>query len=136
WAGTFSRPHVHLLAAFELGGAIVAFPIFLAMTRSGSPLTRHAIAIGQMLFGGLLIHLTGGRLETHFYVFGSLAFLAFYRDWKVVVTASVVVAADQLLRGMYDPQSVYGIGIADEWRWLEHAGWVLFENAFLIRACQ
>jgi hypothetical protein len=27
-------------------------------------------------------------------VFGSLAFLAFYRDWRVLVTASAVVAAD------------------------------------------
>ena len=33
-----------------------------------------------MLWSGLLIHLTGGRIETHFHVFGSLAFLAFYLD--------------------------------------------------------
>ena len=34
------------------------------------------IAAAQMLIGALLIHLTGGRIETHFHVFGSLAFLA------------------------------------------------------------
>jgi len=44
-------------------------------------LTRHAIAVGQMLCSALLVHLSGGRIETHFHVFGSLAFLAFYRDW-------------------------------------------------------
>ena len=37
-----------------------------------------------MLMSALLIHLTGGRIETHFHVFGSLAILAFYRDWRVL----------------------------------------------------
>ena len=75
-----------------------------------------------MLMGALLIHLTGGRIETHFHVFGSLAFLAFYRDWRVLVPATVVVALDHLLRGIFWPQSVYGVLVASEWRWLEHAG--------------
>jgi hypothetical protein len=72
-------------------------------------LTRHTIAVAQALTSALWIHLSGGRIETHFHVFGSLAFLAFYRDWRVLVTSSVVVAADHLVRGMYWPQSVYGI---------------------------
>ena len=72
-------------------------------------MTRHSIAVAQMLMGALLIHLSGGRIETHFHVFGSLAFLAFYRDWTVLVSASVVVAADHLLRGLFWPQSVYGV---------------------------
>ncbi|HYV37201.1 MAG TPA: ATP-binding protein, partial [Gemmataceae bacterium] len=54
----------------------------------------------------------------------------------MLITASVVVAADHFLRGVYYPESVYGIKVANEWRWLEHAGWVLLEDAFLIRACQ
>ena len=58
--------------------------------RPGETLTRHVVAVGQMLTGALLIHLTGGRIETHFHVFGSLAFLAFYLDWRVLVTASAV----------------------------------------------
>ena len=43
-----------------------------------------SVAVAQMLWSGVLIHLTGGRIETHFHVFGSLAFLAFYRDWRVL----------------------------------------------------
>ncbi len=84
--------------------------------------------------GALLIHLTGGRIETHFHVFGSLAFLSFYRDWRVLVPATIVVAADHFLRGLLWPQSVYGILAASQWRWLEHAGWVLFEDTFLLIA--
>ena len=38
----------------------------------------------------LLIHLSGGRIETHFHIFGSLAFLAFYRDCRRVGIVSGV----------------------------------------------
>ena len=118
-----------------LGGAISALPIALAITRPGRPITRYAIAVGQMLTSALLIHLTGGRIETHFHVFGSLAFLAFYRDWRVLVPATVVVAADHLLRGIFWPQSVYGVLAASPWRLLEHAGWVVFEDIVLVGSC-
>lgn len=134
WVGTESHTHPHVWAAILLGGAISSLPIVLAVTRPGCPTTRYVIGVGQMLMGALLIHLTGGRLETHFHVFGSLAFLSFYRDWRVLVPATVVVAADHFLRGLFWPQSVYGVLSVSEWRWLEHAGWVLFEDTFLLIA--
>ena len=135
WSGTTSWIHPHIWAATLLGGAIVSLPIALAWFQSGRAFTRHLIAVTQMLIGTLMIHLTGGRIETHFYVFGSLAFLAFYRDWKVLVSASVVVAADHLIRGLFWPQSVYGVALIEPWRWVEHAGWVAFEDVFLIWSC-
>ena len=135
WMGQSSQFHVHVWAAVLLGGTIVRLPIYLAITRAGFRLTRHAIAAGQMLMSALLIHLTGGRIETHFHVFGSLAFLAFYRDWRVLVTASTVVTIDHWCRGVFWPQSVFGVLMAGPWRWLEHVGWVLFEDVFLIYSC-
>jgi len=134
WVGTTSQTHLHVWAAVLLGGAISFLPVVLALTQPGRFLTRYTVAVGQMLMGALLIHLTGGRLETHFHVFGSLAFLSFYRDWRVLVPATLVVAADHFLRGVFWPQSVYGVITASEWRWLEHAGWVLFEDTFLFIA--
>jgi signal transduction histidine kinase len=134
WAGGTSRVHLHVWAALLLGGAISSFPIFLAVVQPGRISTRYTIAVAQMLTGALLIHLTGGRIETHFHVFGSLAFLSFYRDWRVLVPATIVVAADHFLRGVFWPQSVYGVLSASQWRWLEHAGWVLFEDTFLLIA--
>jgi signal transduction histidine kinase/DNA-binding response OmpR family regulator len=135
WEGYYSETHPHVWLALLLGGTIVSFPILLALIRPGSAATRHTIAVAQMLCSALLIHLTGGRIETHFHVFGSLAFLSFYRDYKVLLSATVVVAADHLLRGLYWPQSVYGMVLASEWRWLEHAAWVIFEDVFLIQSC-
>jgi two-component system, sensor histidine kinase and response regulator len=135
WSGAKSEMHPHVWAALMLGLAIVGLPIVLALRFPGRALTRHVIAIGQMLYAALLIHLSGGRIEMHFHIFGSLAFLSFYRDWKVLVTATVVIAADHLLRGFLWPESVYGIASGAEWRWLEHASWVLFLDVFLTYSC-
>src|SRR5438270_1899719 len=136
WYGTISRTHVHVWAAVFLGGAICLVPALLGVFRAGEASTRYTIAAAQMLMGGLLIHLTGGRIETHFHVFGSLAFLAFYRDWRVLVPATIVVALDHMLRGIFWPQSVYGVVVASQWRWIEHAAWVVFEDIFLVVSCQ
>lgn len=132
WIGTESQIHPHLWAAVTLGGALALGPTGLTLFHPGAVLTRHVVAIAQMLFSALLIHVTGGRIETHFHVFGSLAFLAFYRERSVLVTATLVVAADHFLRGEIWPQSVFGSAGVSQWRWLEHAGWVVFEDTFLM----
>jgi two-component system, NtrC family, sensor histidine kinase HydH len=135
WAGLASSTHIHIYAAVFLGGAITSLPLYLTLTRPESQATRLIVGVAQMLWSALLIHLTGGRIETHFHVFGSLAFLAFYRDWKVLLAATVVVASDHLLRGIFWPESVYGIADPAWWRFLEHAAWVVFEDVVLVFAC-
>lgn len=135
WVGGEGLIHIHVKGAVFLGAIISILPVMLSIHRPGKTLTRHMIAVSQMLFSALLIHITGGRIETHFHVFGSLAFLAFYRDWRVLISASAVVAVDHCIRGLYWPQSVFGVLAASPWRWLEHAAWVVFEDIFLIRSC-
>ncbi len=135
WEGIQPAVHIHLIAAIGLGGLIISFPLYLIAYQPGKPLTRHSVAIAQMLSSALLIHLSGGRIETHFHVFGSLAFLAFYGDWKVMITATTVVGLDHFIRGVFWPQSVFGVLTASNWRWLEHAAWVVFEDFFLLIAC-
>ena len=136
WEGKVSAVHVHVWTSLLLGAALSSLPIALALLRPGWVVTRHVIAAAQMLWSALLIHLTGGRIETHFHVFGSLGILAAYRDWRVLGTATVVVAGDHLVRGLVWPESVYGITNPEWWRFLEHAGWVLFAVSFLIMLCQ
>ncbi len=135
WAGGESRVHVHVWAAVLLGGTLTLPPLALIFLEPASLVTRHVIAAAQVLWSALLIHLSGGRIETHFHIFGSLAFLAAYRDWPVLVTASAFVVADHLLRGLYWPESIYGISTPEWWRFLEHAGWVVFEDVVLVAAC-
>jgi signal transduction histidine kinase len=135
WVEASSHIHPHVWAAVVLAGVLNSLPIALAVFQPGRAITRHTIAVAQMFTSVILIHLSGGRIETHFHVFGSLAFLALYRDWRVLITASLVVSADHFLRGMYWPQSVFGVLTPVWWRWMEHAGWVVFEDIVLIRSC-
>jgi signal transduction histidine kinase len=135
WEGLESHIHPHIWAAVFLGGLIAACPIALVIARPGEAITRYVIAAAQMMHSALLIHLSGGRIETHFHVFGSLAFLSFYRDWRVLIPATVVVALDHAVRGIFWPESVFGIVAASHWRWMEHAGWVVFEDIILVWAC-
>jgi two-component system, sensor histidine kinase and response regulator len=136
WAGETRWVHLHVWSAIILGGAIVSLPVALTLLRPAASMTRHAVAIGQLLMSALLIHLSGGRIESHFHVFVSLAFLALYRDWTVLISASLVVAIDHILRGIYWPRSVYGVLTVSPWRWLEHSSWVIFEDIVLVRACR
>nr|HEX4315336.1 ATP-binding protein [Kofleriaceae bacterium] len=133
--GSTRSVHLHLQLAIFLGGAINVLPCALLVARPSWWLTRHCVAAVQMLWSALLIVLTGGRIETHFHVFGSLAFIAFYRDWKLLVTATIVVSIDHLARGVWWPDSVYGIANPEWWRFLEHAAWVTFEDVVLVWGC-
>lgn len=135
WEGQSSQIHPHVWAAIFFGGAISIFPIWLTCVWPGRALTRHTVAVAQMLMSALLIGLTGGRIETHFHVFGSLVILSFYRDWRVLIPATIVVGLDHFVRGVFWPYTVYGVLSASPWRSIEHASWVAFENAFLVISC-
>jgi methyl-accepting chemotaxis protein len=135
WAWDESHVHLHVQAALLLGGVIVSLPTLLILKLPGRQLTRVTVACAQMLFSALFIHLSGGRIESHFHVFASLAILSLYRDWRLFIPATLVVAADHGLRGMFYPASVFGVPTANPLRFLEHAAWVVFEDAFLVWAC-
>ncbi len=134
WAGQTAWIHLPVWAAIFLGGAVNLLPAWLAIAHPGEKATRYTIAAGQMLASALLIHLSGGRLETHFHVFGSLALLAFYREPRILLLATAVIFSDHLLRGVFFPISVYGVASAPMWRSFEHACWVLFEDTLLFVA--
>lgn len=127
WAGTTSNVHMHVWVSATMGLLITVFPAMLAIARPGELTTRIVMAICQGLVSSLLIHVGGGRVEMHFHVFVSLAFLAMYMDFGVLLTATVIIATDHLVRGLMWPQSVYGITQPGILRTLEHAVWVVFE---------
>ena len=129
WPG--ERPMRLVWTASALAGLIYLVPLYLALRAPGQANTRHIIAIGQMLTPALFIHLTGGGFETHFFIFGALASLASYRDIRVLVSATAVVASDHFFGGLAWVQSVFGSAPAAPWTWIEFTGWVLFEDMLL-----
>ena len=131
WEGRIRTTHIHVYYALIFGAALTVPTTLMVRNWAGRPVTRYAIGALQMMWSALLIHLTGGRIETHFHIFGSLAFLAFYRDWKVLVPAIATVVGDHLVRGFFWSKSIYGLANPEWWRFLEHLLWVSFETVIL-----
>ncbi|HEX8325782.1 MAG TPA: response regulator [Tepidisphaeraceae bacterium] len=135
WTGDTATLHPHVWTALLLGAVISLPPALLSRLHSGSGYLRYVNGVAQMLASALLVHTSGGRIETHFHVFGSLAILSFYRDWKVLVPATIVVVIEHTVRGQFYPQTLFGTPTVNTWRIVEHAGWVVFIDIFLVIAC-
>ncbi len=136
WIGDTPHVHMHVYLAVVFGGIISLPPMFLAWRLPGRMETRISIAIAQAAWSCLLIHLTGGRIETNFHAFGSLAFLAFYRDWRLLILNTLIVLMDHVIRGTVWPISVYGVAVGSTYRIVEHAVWLAWINVFLIKSCK
>ena len=132
WSGSTASLHNHVIAATAIGGLLTVFPLWLMRYAPERAVTRHVACSAQLLFSALFIHLLGGRIEAHFHVFGSLALVAFYRDYWVFLPAVAVTLVDHLLRGLFWPESVFGVITPSALRAIEHAAWVAFESGFLL----
>jgi signal transduction histidine kinase/CheY-like chemotaxis protein len=135
WIGRAGLVGEHLALAAGLGSLLSGTSVALCLLRPAWTPTRHIVAGVQVMYSALLVHLTGGHPETHAHAFASLAFLAIFRDWRVLATASAVLGADLAFRGTLAPQSLFGEGAAEPWRWAEHLGWVALVDAVLAAAC-
>jgi signal transduction histidine kinase/CheY-like chemotaxis protein len=131
-SATGAHDYRAISSAILAGACITLVSVFLAIRRPGRASTRQVMALAQISWSALLIHFTGGQTEGQFHVFGSLAVLACYRDWRVLATATAVVACEQLLRGI--------VGSLSMSAWLEfpivptaeYLAWVSFELGFLL----
>lgn len=124
----------HVAAVAVAGAALSAAPVYLLVRYPDAWETRHFVAIAQMLWSGMLLYVTHGRAETHFHIFGSLAFIAMYRDARVLATATAAVLVDHAVRSVLMPGTVFTADPA-WWRLAEEAAWVLFEDAVLVLFC-
>ena len=85
-----------LLPAFVFGIPIAVVPLVLSIQNPYLAISRHAMAIGVQLLTALHIHQSFGLIEIHFEIFVLLAFLSYFRDWKVVATGTAVVAVHHI----------------------------------------
>lgn len=116
----------------SMSAFVTAIPVGLALIRPGHVATRLTVAATQALMSGLLLHATSGRLEAHFHIFGSLALLTFYRDWRVIAAAFAIATTDRFLRGLLSPESLYGQSHFEAWRCIEYVGWMAVQAGFLM----
>ncbi|MGK0501472.1 chemotaxis protein [Alteromonas sp. KS69] len=85
-----------IFTAVVLGIPIAALPLYFSFQQPQSVISRRAVAIGIQLLTALHIHQTFGLIEMHFEIFVTLAFLSYFRDWKVIATATAVVAVHHI----------------------------------------
>lgn len=133
WVAVEIPNYLSIAILASLASALI--PIGLMTMKPFAPVTFHAIAVGQMLFSSIFIFLSGGRIEAHFHIFASLAFLSVYHDWKILLTGTLVVVADHLLRGILLPMSIFCVREPSFLRALEHGGYVVFEDVILVWSC-
>jgi two-component system, sensor histidine kinase and response regulator len=120
-------------ATLALGILLAIIPAILVWIAPGRQVTRCTIAVAQLLFSALLIHLTMWRLGLHFHILASLLFLAFYRDAWVMVSAAAAAVAE-LAVGGWPALASSGFATDSRWRTVEHAGWVIFGALFVLDA--
>ncbi len=131
YEGSAWSVHLHVWLAVLVGIPSALVPRLLIQSEPDARRTRIAVGVAQATFACLFIHLTGGRIETHFAIFVSVAMLAAYRDIEVLIAATAVVAVDHLARGLFVPRSVFGLESGALFRVVEHAAYLLFEVGFL-----
>ena len=106
-------PHHIALTLAGVGGGILTLATVLAFTfKIALQQRRYINAFAQMLFSVLLVVLSGDPGGLQFHLYGSLVFIAFYLDWKVLFSASVFRVAAQAainfwLIGSWDLKSLF-----------------------------
>jgi methyl-accepting chemotaxis protein len=84
------------MIAMAVGVPAVVVPGAVFWLQPGSLVSRLTIAAALMVFSALTIQQVGGVIEAHFGIFVLLAFLLYYRDWRPILLAAVVIAVHHL----------------------------------------
>jgi methyl-accepting chemotaxis protein len=110
-------------------------PVALIFLAPGRLQARVAVAIAFMVYSALLIQQTGGMIESHFGIFVLLSVLLFYRDWRPILVAAVLIALHHVAFNFLQAANT-GIYIFAQGASITtvviHALYVVFESACLI----
>ena len=91
--------HDTFSAVLLIGLPTLLLSIWLMREHPGTLATRLFMACGFMAYTGLIIHQTGGAIEAHFTAFGLIAVLLYYRDWRIIVAATLFIYLQHLVLG-------------------------------------
>ena len=84
------------LIALAVGVPAVAVPWIIHAAAPGSLVSRLVCACALMVFPALTIQQSAGLSEAHFGIFVLLAFLLYYRDWRPILAAALLIAVHHL----------------------------------------
>lgn len=84
------------IEALLIGLPALIVPIFMLKSAPEAALSRHVCALAAMIFACLHIHQMNGLIEVHFEIFILLALLIMFNDWRVFISAVLLVAVHHL----------------------------------------
>ena len=116
-----------------LGGTLCLPAMLFARA---APLTwwaRHFMALCQIGWSMLYMWLLEGHSEAQYHLFLSLVFLAFYRDWRLLVTATIAAITYPILQIAMLPAS-FVVGPTAWWRVFDQSIWMVCELFILLLA--
>lgn len=101
------------VAGVALAGALATSTLLGRRARSV------AATIGVLTASAILVHLSGGVIETHFHFFVMVPVVALYQDWRAFLTAIGYVLVEHGVVGAISPGSVYNHFAAQQgpWKW-------------------
>lgn len=118
-----------------IGGLLAVPGLLLIRYQPHRASTRYALAAAQAGFSAVFIHLSSGQAESHSHIFGSLAFLALYRDWRILPVAAGVMLSTQLAASQLWTESLAAVPAPTLGEVIPFAGWLAFEGVALSWLC-
>ncbi len=126
--------------ASVIGALIVAVPLYLIAKYPHELATRCSVGFAVQMLTALHIQQTAGLSIMHFEIFVTLAFIAFYRDWRVVLASLTFIAVHHI---SFYVMQVYGYGVyafeqtyLQLWVLVAHAAFAIVESVVLIFMCR
>jgi signal transduction histidine kinase len=93
------------------------------------------VSLALVTCSALLVHFTGGLIESHFHFFVVLPLISLYRDWRPMAVALFYVLVHHSLTGVISPELVFNhpAAIANPILWaVIHASYVLMLMAVIL----
>jgi signal transduction histidine kinase len=122
-----------ILVTLVLGAMLGVPPLLFARADPHAWWVRQFMALAQIGWSMLFMWLLEGRSEAQFHLFVSLVFLLFYRDWTVLLTATVAAVSYPIVRIALLPEA-YVVGPSALWRVFDQSIWVVCEAVILMLA--
>jgi len=128
------QPWVAVLAV-GVSALINSVPLVFIRRGPDRPLTRYVVGASQTLFYFLLLGLADEGFDTRYYVFVSLGFLAFYRDWRLLVGVGGMSLAAECIYDTFVCSPAAGATFTELHRIVSFGTWVTIECCVLVMLC-
>jgi diguanylate cyclase (GGDEF)-like protein len=113
WANALALPIYGVVTGYGLGHSLLhatglfAFAVLATVKSLGRQVRSLCVSLGLLTAAALLVHVTHGLIESHFYFFVMIVALTLYEDWRPFLLAVAYVLLHHGVIGMIAPHDVF-----------------------------